>query len=155
MSESISKTRWVTGFEPWHLKALNLRHRDSVALSHVDREADMRNKGMQKGTAFTGFSEGEIIGCAGIIPVWPGVGHAWVTMGANYKKHRIWVHKNVMSFMDKIIEGMELHRVQANVVCEFIPGVQWLERMGFKLEGKMYKYGPDGADHYLYARIIG
>ena len=76
-------------------------------------------------------------------------------MGANYKKHRIWVHKNVMSFMDKIIEGMELHRVQANVVCEFIPGVQWLERMGFKLEGKMHKYGPDGADHYLYARIIG
>ena len=118
MSANISK-RWVTGFEPWHLKALNLRHSDSVALSHIDRESDVQLKGMQKGTAFTGFSEGEIIGCAGIIPIWPGVGHAWVTMGANYKKHRIWVHKNVMSFMDKIIEGMELKRVQAYVDCDF------------------------------------
>ena len=154
MSESISKSRWVAGFEPWHLKALNLRTSDAVALSHVDQEADMQSKASQKGTAFTGFSEGEIIGCAGIIPIWPGVGHAWVTMGTNYKKHRIWVHKNVVNFMDKIIDGMELHRVQANVVCEFIPGVQWLERMGFKLEGKMSKYGPDGEDHYLYARII-
>ena len=153
MSGNTSK-RWVTGFEPWHLKALNLRHSDSVALSHIDRESDVQLKGMQKGTAFTGFSEGEIIGGAGIIPIWPGVGHAWVTMGANYKKHRIWVHKNVMSFMDKIIEGMELNRVQANVVCDFYPGGQWLERMGFNLEGKMQKYGPEGEDHYLYARII-
>ncbi len=60
MSESISKTRWVTGFEPWHLKALNLRHRDSVALSHVDREADMRNKGMQKALPLQDFLKAKL-----------------------------------------------------------------------------------------------
>jgi len=154
MSGSISKTRWVTGFEPWHLRALNLRHRESLSLSYVDREADAQMKSFQKGTAFTGFSEEGIIGCAGIVPIWPGVGHAWVMMGANYKKHRIWVHKQVVAFQDKIITGMNLHRVEATVVCEFTPGIQWLERMGFKLEGKKRKYGPDGKDHYSYARIF-
>jgi hypothetical protein len=44
--------------------------------------------------------------------------------------------------------------VEATVVCDFIPGVQWLERMGFELEGKKRKYGPDGKDHYSYSRIF-
>jgi hypothetical protein len=155
LANTSKKSRpWVEGFQPWHLKALNLRQRDEEALSKVDREADGESKSSVLGSAFTGFCEEGIIGCAGIIPVWQGVGHAWVTMGANYKSHRIWIHKQVISHMNKIIAGMDLQRVQANVVCDFTPGVHWLERMGFKLEGKMYKYGPDGSDHYLYARII-
>jgi|TARA_R110001592_G_scaffold125796_1_gene336101 hypothetical protein len=154
MSESISKTRWVTGFEPWHLDALNFRAREARIFKKIDRSADAQVKAMQRGTAFTGFSEQGIIGCAGIVPVWRGVGHAWVVLGGNYKTHRIWVHKQVVGYLDKIIVGMNLKRVEATVSCDFIAGVQWLERMGFELEGKKRKYGPDGKDHYSYARIM-
>ena len=151
---NMRQDRWVTGFEPWHLEAVVMRSREVRTFSQIDREADMETKTAKLGTAFTGFSENGIIGCAGIAPIWPGVGHAWVVAGKHYKNHRIWMHKQVIDYMNKIIAGMELTRVQANVVCSFTPGIQWLERMGFKLEGKMYQYGPDGADHYLYARII-
>ncbi len=136
------------------MKALNFRQREARIFSHVDRDVDAQSKATHLGTAFTGFSEGEIIACAGIIPLWNGVGHAWVTMGANYMNHKNFIHRQVVSYMAKIIAGMELHRVQATVVCDFMPGVLWLERMGFKLEGKLVRYGPDGSDHYTYARII-
>ena len=138
MSESISKSRWVAGFEPWHLDALQFRAREARIFSKIDRKADAQAKAVQLGTAFTGFSEKGIIGCAGILPIWKGVGHAWVVMGKDYK----------------IIAGMQFKRVEATVSCDFITGVQWLERMGFELEGKKRKYGPDGKDHYSYARIM-
>ena len=154
MSESISKTRWVTGFEPWHLKALQYRAREARIFTKIDRNADSKLKAVQLGTAFTGFCEQGIIGCAGIVPVWRGVGHAWVVLGRDYKSHRVWVHKQVVTYLDKIINGMNLHRVEATVDCNFMPGIQWLERMNFKLEGQKKKYGPDGKDHYSYARII-
>lgn len=149
-----TSNRWVTGFEPWHLDALNFRAREARIFKKIDRNADAQVIARQLGTAFTGFSEKGIIGCAGIAPVWRGVGHAWVVLGKDYKAHRIWMHKQVVAFQDKIIAGMNLHRVEATVMCEFIPGIQWLERMGFQLEGKKRKYGPDGKDHYSYARII-
>tara|TARA_R110002126_G_scaffold12495_1_gene54328 strand:- start:90 stop:557 length:468 start_codon:yes stop_codon:yes gene_type:complete len=154
MSESISKSRWVAGFEPWHLDALQFRAREARIFSKIDRKADAQAKAVQLGTAFTGFSEKGIIGCAGILPIWKGVGHAWVVMGKDYKSHRIWVHKQVVNHMNKIIAGMQFQRVEATVSCDFITGVQWLERMGFELEGKKRKYGPDGKDHYSYARIM-
>lgn len=151
---NMRQDRWVTGFEPWHLEAVAMRPREVRTFSQIDRQADAQTKMAQLGTAFTCFSEAGIIACAGIAQIWPGVGHAWVVMGKNYKKDRIWIHKQAISYMNKIIAGMDYHRVQANVVCDFIPGIQWMERMGFKLEGKMHQYGPDGEDHYLYARII-
>lgn len=58
MSENTSK-RWVTGFEPWHLQALNLRHSDAVALSHVDREEDVQSKSTQKELLSQGFLKGK------------------------------------------------------------------------------------------------
>jgi RimJ/RimL family protein N-acetyltransferase len=136
------------------MEALQLRDRDAEAFANIDKDADLESKSNQWGTAFTGFAEDGIIGCAGILPVWSGVGHAWVVMGKDYKSHRIWIHKNVKSFMNKVICGLDLRRVQANVVCDFDAGKEWLERMGFENEGRMKKYGPDGKDHYLYARII-
>ena len=154
MSANTSKSKWITGFEPWHLEALKFREREARIFSKIDRKADAQFKSVQRGTAFTAFTEQGIIGCAGILPIWKGVGHAWVVLGKDYRQHRIWIHKQVIGYMNKIIAGMNYQRVEATVVCDFIPGVQWLERMGFELEGKKRKYGPDGKDHYSYSRII-
>jgi hypothetical protein len=45
-------------------------------------------------------------------------------------------------------------RVQATVHVDYIKSIKWLQRLDFKLEGILNKYGPDGADYYMMARTI-
>jgi len=131
-----------------------MRSREEDTFKLVDKGLDAAMKEGNKGTAFTGFTENEIIGCAGILPIWEGVGHAWVVMGKNYKKHRLWIHKNVQDTFLKIAVGKGMWRVQANVQADFFPALRWIEALGFHCESTMKRYGPDGKDHYMYVRFF-
>ena len=136
------------------MDALLMRQREQETFKIVDKDLDKLIKDNHKGCSFTGFTTDKIIGCAGILPVWSGVGHAWVVLGSDYKKHRIWLHKQVKDMFFKIAVGMKFRRVQANVQCDFYDAVRWIEALGFEGESIMKEYGPDGKDHYMYARVF-
>ncbi len=149
-----SPKRWIQQYEPWHMDALSMRWREEDTFKLVDRDLDKILKKTNKGCSFTGFAEDKIIGCAGILPLWDGVGHAWVVMGKDYKKHRIWIHKQVKSMFFKIAVGMGFQRVQANVQADFYDALRWIEALGFTCESTLKRYGPDGKDHYMYVRFF-
>tara|TARA_Y100000296_G_scaffold61607_1_gene71467 strand:+ start:3744 stop:4205 length:462 start_codon:yes stop_codon:yes gene_type:complete len=151
---SSSAKRWIQGYEPWHLDALHLRWREEETFKLVDKDLDKLIKANQKGCAFTGFTEDSIIGSAGILPLWEGVGHAWVVFGADYRKHRIWIHRQVRNMFFKIAVGMKFRRVQANVQADFHEALRWIEALGFECESTLRQYGPDGKDHYMYTRFF-
>ena len=136
------------------MDALTLQPRVEEVFKHVDKDLDKHLKDAQKGCCFTGFSENKIIGCAGIMPLWNGVGHAWVVMGSDYKNNRIWLHRHIKNMFIKIAIGKEFKRVQANVQAGFKEGVRWIEALGFHRESKLEKYGPAGEDHYMYVRFF-
>lgn len=136
------------------MDALLMRPREEEIFKVVDKEMDRLIKDNHKGCSFTGFTEDRIIGCAGILPLWDGVGHAWVVMSRDYKKHRIWIHKQVRDMFFKIAVGKKFRRVQANVQCDFYDAVRWIEALGFKPESILRQYGPDGKDHYMYTRFF-
>jgi len=136
------------------MDALLKRPRETEIFKHVDKDLDRLIKKHNKGCSFTGCTTEKIIGCAGILPIWGGVGHAWVVMGNDYRKHRIWIHKQVKDIFIKIAIGMHFKRVQANVQCDFYDAVRWIEALGFERESVLKRYGPDGKDHYMYARFF-
>ena len=136
------------------MDALIMRPREEETFKIVDKEMDRLIKDNHKGCSFTGFTEDKIIGCAGILPIWEGLGHAWVVMGKDYKKHRIWIHKQVQDMFFKIAVGKKFRRVQANVQCDFYDAVRWIEALGFEPESILRQYGPDGKDHYMYTRFF-
>jgi hypothetical protein len=76
--------------------------------------------------AFTGIDNGYLVAAAGILPIWKGVGEAWL-LGANrLGKHKIRVAK-----------------------------ARWARFLGMKHEGTMKKFGANGLDYERWAWVDG
>lgn len=106
-----------------------------------------------RGVAYTGFVDGEIAGCAGVLVQWPGMGEAWAILTDVGRAHPIFVHRVVSRTLREIIVHSRLRRVQADVVAAFAVGRRWVERLGFEFESAMPRYGPKGEDFVRY-RIL-
>lgn len=95
----------------------------------------------------------EVIGCGGIMPLWPGVGQAWALIGR--VPRRCWPAATafVRATLHTAMEVGGLHRIQASVRTGFAPGARWAERLGMDFEGTARAYDPARVDHDLYAMV--
>lgn len=104
--------------------------------------------------AYTLVADGNIIGCAGIHTLWPGTGEGWAVvspLAKNYIRAAIMARKG-------LIEAFKEHgynRIHAAIDPEWDTAVQFAEWLGFKSEGLMKKYGPNGRDKVLCAYTGG
>jgi len=96
----------------------------------------------------------EVISILGGSIVWPGVMYAWALISEDVKKVPLSFHKAVKSVIEVYAGKEELYRMQLDVKSDYSSGCKWVESLGFKKEGLMRKYGPDGSDYNLYARIF-
>lgn len=110
-------------------------------------------RNLLKGMAVTGFNSGEIIACGGIVPLWKGVGEAWVVTSPLVKRYPFSFMKVVWKRLIIFMKIMELERVQTTVDAEHEVSLKWIERMGFVNEGLMKRY-VNGRDFYRYALIV-
>lgn len=102
------------------------------------------------GFSYTMMGGGEVLGCAGVLPYWPGRGEAWTILSGDCGKYFISMHKAVKRFLDIC----PFKRVEATVDCYFEEGHRWIKMLGFELEApRMRKYTEDGGDYSLYSRI--
>jgi len=107
-----------------------------------------------RGPAYSGEVDGKLIGACGIMVLWPGVGEAWAFFSADIVQYRRWVHRMVKETLWEIIRGLDLRRVQSEVREDSWIARKWVEKLGFKSEGLMPLYGPDGADYVRYAIVL-
>ncbi|HEC61757.1 MAG TPA: N-acetyltransferase [bacterium] len=104
------------------------------------------------GPAFTVTSpDGEIVFCCGIHDMWPGVGEIWAVFSPLAKKYpHTWIvakHLLDITFKDYV-------RLQAALDPVDCPeAIRFDERLGFKPEGLMKRYGPRGEDRVMYALV--
>ena len=108
---------------------------------------------INEGPSFTLEREGKIIWCGGIRIFWDGVGEAWCLVseeGSHFPKLILSSTKKMLDFMQK---DLKLHRVQATSRTDIPSFWKFLEHLGFEREGVLRKFGADGADSYLYARV--
>ena len=143
----------VRQYVPDDYITVNRRYFDSLTIMHFPNPRSVANN-LARGPAFTGLADGEIIACGGILPLWKGVGEAWVVSSELVSLYPITFAKVIWRKMKAIIEELELERVQTTVDAEHKVSQRWLERMNFKNEGVMRKF-LGGRDYYRFAWIKG
>jgi RimJ/RimL family protein N-acetyltransferase len=103
------------------------------------------------GAAFSGFLDGAIVGCAGLMLPWPGLGEAWAILTPLGRAHGGVVHRAVLRGLRGLIRTHGIRRLQADVIADFAPGCAWMTHLGFHREGLMPAYGPGGETFVRYA----
>ncbi len=140
----MNSDRILVPFEPWHLERLNMKK--------GSWESTIGMIGVY-GPAYTGFKGYEAIAIGGVSILWPGVGEAFIFASELIKKNQCWFHKKIVRQIIAIEEEHGLHRIQASVRVGNLQAQKWIERLGFKSEGEMKKFGPDKTDCIRYARV--
>jgi hypothetical protein len=96
--------------------------------------------------------EGRIIACVGIHHYWEGTGEIWLVLSALAAKY-----PRVVSFIRDLLSYSRVRlgyrRLQAAIRLDWPEARRFVEHMGFKQEAIMKRYGPNGADHALYALV--
>ena len=109
----------------------------------------------ENGPAWTGFEEETMLGSAGVILRWPGLGYAWAVLTPAGRRRPIPVHRGVRRHFEDIIVKESLRRIDAEVLQVDRIACRWLERLGFQVDGEMPAFGPRGEPFVRYVRLIG
>lgn len=137
----------IIPFSPEHAGALDIQaaqvHYLSVMtpqfLSNLER----------LGPAYSAIIDGRLMGSAGILDTGLGTGVLWALVHKDAGRHFVPLFRAVQRLKTLV----RLRRLEATVEVGFAPGCRALELLGFVQEGRMAKYGPDGADHIRYAYV--
>lgn len=133
----------VIPFKPEHL--------DQIELKENFNRSDCPQTVMN--TAFTFTRDGHILAIIGGFPFVPGVIHFWAFLSKHIRKYPLDFQKEVLKMLDWYETNEKPRRIQFEVRADYDMGCRWAESLGMQREGLMRKWGPDGSDHYLYARI--
>lgn len=134
------------------LQPAQMKARDLLLSEGYAEALDIRGK------AWSGLVDGEVVGAAGFTPKWDGRSTAWAVFGRKVPK-REW--PVVVRYVRAAIAGeLAEHkkktghaRVDITVPLGFGEGCRLASLLGFKIEGINEKYGVDGADHFVYAKV--
>lgn len=102
------------------------------------------------GPAWAAIADGEVIACAGLVPVWEGRAYAWALLARGAGRHMLRLTRQIRSRLD----AAGYRRVEMAVDSGFGAGCRWATLLGFRLETPfpMQGYLPNGKAAYLYAR---
>ncbi|MEP4379754.1 MAG: hypothetical protein ABJ215_01135 [Alphaproteobacteria bacterium] len=143
----------IVPFEPPHLRAVAPQCAQAEHAAYV--ETLELSALVQPGAAFTARDDTGVLGCAGVVPLWPGVGQAWAVFSDALLTHPVALTRATERALDHIMAVENMRRVQATVLDGHGAGARWLSFLGFELEGLLLNYGPGGAgDYWMYGRTI-
>ena len=106
-----------------------------------------------KGPAFNLVIGSKVIASGGFYILWPGVAEAWLLVSPDVLLHPVRFVKEVRGLFLDIDKTGKMTRIQATVKVHDKRAVKFLTFLGFKIEGCMAKFGPDGTDHYMMGRV--
>lgn len=143
----------IIDFEPAHLRAVAPQCAQADVAAYID-SLDPHALA-RPGAAFTAVENAAVLGCAGVAPLWPGVGQAWAVLSDAMLARPTSLTRATARALDRIIAAEDLRRVQATVRDGHGAGGRWLSFLGFELEGLLVNYGPGGTgDYWIYGRTI-
>lgn len=145
-------------FEAGHLAALEVRAYEAGFLARMGNLAAYGALLARDGMALTAIDAGGApLACFGVIPVRLGVAEAWVALSRSFpvaRPNRLWVRMTRAARVGLArLLRRRYHRVQVAVPARFAEGCAWVRRLGFIEEGTMTRYGADGEDFVLFAKV--
>ena len=109
----------------------------------------------EMGCPIVSFTEkDEIVAIFGLIVHWAKVAECWAVVSDLAHNKPLTFHRQVLSVINEYEKKFSLHRMQITVRSDYVIGCRWAKSLGFKREGLMKKYMPNGGSHYLYARTV-
>lgn len=126
---NLQTTPRLIPFRAEHMKAYQPRDEDYTEAVHNAREKE------RGGPAFSAEFEGHILGSAGIIIAWPGLGISWATLtDALMKTWPIWTTRVVKQILRETIRRHGLHRVELSSLSNNPRNIAWAYALGFTPE---------------------
>ena len=128
-------------------------------MNHTLMDKDMEFDGNpnnleQDKLAFTGIIDGKPIFAAGMKVIWNGVAEGWVLATKEALNHPLLVAKAIKKDFARIAKENNIVRVQTAVRADYTTGLRFAKWLGLQEEGLMKKFGFDGSDQYMYARVF-
>ena len=106
------------------------------------------------GMSFTGFVNNKPIAAGGVFHLWDGVAEGWVLATKDIYKYPIFCAKHIKQRTEIILKANKIKRIQTSVKADCDVALRFAKWLGFKKEGLMESYGPDGSDFVRFARIM-
>jgi RimJ/RimL family protein N-acetyltransferase len=142
----------VTLFKSSDISQMNLRERDQWLISSGLLET-MAEQHAKKGIGYTIWFDEVPVLCGGIDFYWPRVGEAWMLLTEWVVEHPMMLVRITKECMNELIRIHNVKRCQATINTSDSVSIRFCELYGFKREGMLKSYGPDGSDYYMYGRV--
>jgi len=148
----------VLPFEAPHAEALRLRPEAAFVLGRLAAQADgiaqLARGYAAAGPAWTLMAADGPVACGGAVLFWPGVGELWCWLGREADGWDVSLARAARRRVDALFQGHGLRRAQAHVRADDERAMRFARFLGLGLEGRCPGYGPDGAEHHLYGRVV-
>ena len=144
---------FVIHFDPALLPMFKPRDTDQTFFDHIPNFDVVLSGYAEIGHAYYFCYKGKPICIFGVIPLWPGVGETWLITDVSLADHARPFHYTARVMLDRFMSELNLVRLQISVHSHNVRAVKWAQSVKFKTEGRMQKFGPDGNDFFMMARI--
>lgn len=122
----------------------------------IDKESDIFDSWIDLRSLGGGFTAigpcGMILCCGGITDVWEGHGDAWFLRSVYVRRFPVTTMRICMRFFGSRVVN-RYRRIQCEVKAGASSDLRFASTLGFVQEGLMRKWGPDGSDYILMARV--
>ena len=108
----------------------------------------------QDNLSFTGIVNNKPIFSAGYKIFWGSVAECWLIGTKEISNHSLSVAKAIKKDFARVAKENNITRVQSAIRKDFKEGLRFAEWLGLEKEGLMRKWGFDGSDQYMYARLF-
>ena len=95
---------------------------------------------------------GELVFGGGIVPLWPHVAEGWMLGSDLIVPYAKSTCKYVKSFLEMTMNQLDLHRIQLSVLETETQLATFAKWLGYKEEGLMPCYGPQGETHIRFGK---
>lgn len=140
---------WVP-FNPGHVSSLTNTPRSQFDMESITRILEVQ---ASLGEAITAYLHGRPVACFGYSVLWPGVAEMWLHVDEAARKYGKTMTRAALVFSDFATISGNLHRLQIAVECNDERAVRWGQVLGFEIEGRMRRYGPNQSDFFMMSRI--
>lgn len=129
-----------------YIEVQDAQRHDLAALLHTEHaEAACSH------IALSAWLGNRCLGAAGIIPLWPHRAMAWAMVSRNIGAAMVPISRKVR----QVVRDDPTPRIEMTVAADFKAGHTWARLLGMTLETPepLRKFGANGADEYMYARV--
>ncbi len=141
----------VIPFKPGHLDLMEIREvfaHDKTLIERCETQYNAHGS-----FSYTLVKNWKPIAIIGMDLKWPGVGEVWAVTSDDVVNFPKFFHQHSDRMMNAYAKELKLWRLQATVRDGFEYGMNWMKGLKFEREALLKKFGPEGSDYVLFARM--